>query len=481
MTTRAKPWSSTAFRLALNYGGLLVLTMAVVLAVFYVQTVGALRARQDRQAETHLKRLIDHADRYGQDELEKEIRQMLQDGVNSDTEIVMLMDTHGLPIIGNATVVPLRRLTALGIRELKVRRAGRIVSGRVAVAVLPNGQYLAVGTDLQLQHEMEELVGRASLLAAVTALVMSLIGAVIFRRIVDERAAAIRTTMARVAAGDLRQRVPVTGRDDEFTLLNRDINSMLDRLESLMDGIRHVSNTIAHNLRTPLTRITLQLRNARQQGPQVQAQVLSRVAQEVEELGVVFEKLLQIAEVESGASRAHFGAIDVRALVVDVAEFYEPVLDESGGELRLDVEGHPQALGDGDLLASAVANLLDNAIKYGGASDSEAQAGQHRSVQVLLTVRSALVDGVRGTPGTEILVSDNGPGVDAQALQQMTRRFFRGRKDRSGHGLGLASVHAIVQLHGGKLEFTNLPRGLRARIWLPAIEVSASVNIVSNI
>src|SRR5256885_11836805 len=145
-------------------------------------------------------------------------------------------------------------------------------------------------------------------------------------------------------------------------LLNRDINTMLDRLELLMDGIRHVSNTIAHNLRTPLTRILLRLRNAQQATPEEKNETLALVAQEVAELGVVFDKLLQIAEVESGASRKNFAPVDLRALLVDVVEFYEPLVEDAGGVLRLDVEGMPMALGDGDLLASAVANLVDNAI-----------------------------------------------------------------------------------------------------------------------
>ena len=459
MSTRAKPWSSTAFRLALQFAGLMVLTMAIVLAVFYVQTVGVLRARVDRQAEAHLKRLVEHSGKYGQEALEAEIRQTLQDGVNSDTEIIILMDGHGAPVIGNATVVPLRRLTTMGIRELKVRRSGHIVNARVSVAELPSGQFIAVGTDMQQQREMEELVGRASLLAGVIAFFMAVAGALTFRRVVDERAAAIRSTMSRVAAGDLSQRIPVAGRDDEFTLLNRDINSMLDRLEQLMEGIRHVSNTIAHNLRTPLTRITLQLRNARQLSPEAQAATLARVSGEVEELGIIFDKLLQIAEVESGTSRANFGPVDINALLLDVAEFYEPLLDEGVGELKVDVQDGLEVLGDGNLIASAVANLLDNAIKYGGSSDTEAL---QRPVHIVVMAQ-------RVASGVEILVQDNGPGVDPQAIEKMTTRFFRARKDRSGYGLGLASVHAIVQLHGGRLDFTNLERGLQARIWLPAL------------
>jgi len=301
---RSRPWSSLAFRLALSYGGLLVLTMAIVLAVFYVQTVGVVRVRLDKQAENHVRRLTEHSAKYGPGALESEILQTIRDGVNTDTEILILMNPQGETIVSNAEVYPPRKLSIMGVRELTVKRNGRLMVGRVAVVEMPNGNLLAVGSDMQLQRDMEELFGQASLLAAVAACIMALIGAMVFRRVVDERAAAIRNTMSRVAAGDLRQRIPVDQRGDEFTLLNRDINAMLDRLEQLMEGIRHVSNSIAHNLRTPLTRILLRLRNAQQASPEMQSATLALVAEEVAELGVVFEKLLQIAEVESGARSA---------------------------------------------------------------------------------------------------------------------------------------------------------------------------------
>ncbi len=461
---QAKPWSSLAFRLALSYGGLLVLTMAIVLSVFYVQTVGVVRLRLDRQAENHLKRLMEHSAKYGEQALEHEIEQTLLDGVNTDTEILILMDPKGDPILSNAVVTPARRLSEMGVRELQVNRSGRMVTGRVAVAELPGGNLLAVGSDMQLQRDMEDLFAQAALMAALAALIMAVVGAIVFRRVVEERAADIRSTMARVAAGDLRQRIPATGPDDEFTLLNRDINTMLDRLEQLMEGIRHVSNTIAHNLRTPLTRILLTLRNAQQSTAQEQGRTLALVAQEVAELGTVFEKLLQIAEVESGASRKRFASVDLQALLVDVVEFYEPLVEDAGGVLRLDGQDLPLALGDGDLLASAVANLVDNAIKYGSAPDSE------HGADVLLRAGSAHEFGADGGAwGVEILVQDQGPGADAQTQEKMTTRFYRAESDRQGYGLGLASVLAIVQLHGGRLDFSNTHPGLQARIWLPGL------------
>ena len=230
-----------------------------------------------------------------------------------------------------------------------------------------------------------------------------------------------------------------------------------------MEGIRHVSNSIAHNLRTPLTRILLRLRNAQQASPQMQSATLALVAEEVAELGVVFEKLLQIAEVESGASRKSFAPVDLQALLVDVVDFYEPLIEDSGGALRLDVHQGVQAFGDGDLLASAVANLVDNAIKY-GASSAESKMGD-----VVLTAREAQESGLDSAWGVEITVQDQGPGADPQTLEKMTTRFYRAESDRQGYGLGLASVLAIVQLHGGKLSFQNASPGLIARIWLPSI------------
>ena len=459
----SRPWSSLAFRLGLSYGAIMVLTMSIVLAVFYVQTVGVVRVRLDKQAENHLRRLMEHSAKYGPGALESEILQTIRDGVNTDTEILILMDPDGEPIVSNAEVFPPRKLSIMGVRELAVKRSGRLVVGRVAVAEMPNGNLLAAGADMQLQRDMEELFGRASLMAAIAACIMAIIGALVFRRVVDERASAIRSTMSRVAAGDLRQRIPVDQRNDEFTLLNRDINAMLDRLEQLMEGIRHVSNSIAHNLRTPLTRILLRLRNAQQASPQMQSATLALVAEEVAELGVVFEKLLQIAEVESGASRKSFAPVDLQALLVDVVDFYEPLIEDSGGALRLDVHQGVQAFGDGDLLASAVANLVDNAIKY-GASSAESKMGD-----VVLTAREAQESGLDSAWGVEVTVQDQGPGADPQTLEKMTTRFYRAESDRQGYGLGLASVLAIVQLHGGKLSFQNASPGLIARIWLPSI------------
>ncbi|MEG2999018.1 MAG: HAMP domain-containing sensor histidine kinase [Comamonas sp.] len=447
-----RPWSSIAFRLALYYGGLLLLTMVVVLAIFYVQMVGVLSNRMDQQAKQDLKRLETLARHNGEASLMQEVRNLLNDGVDSQTEIVILTDAYGAVLLGNASIQPQRSLTNAGLRELRLQRHGRTITGRVAVALLPSGNMLVVGSDMEALRDIEQRFMRASLSAVVIVVILALSGSVGFRRLVDERATSIRRTLQQVANGELGARIPLAERDDEFTRLAHDINRMLDQVEQLMDGVRHVSNTIAHNLRTPLTRVLLQLRSARYLEGSEQRRQLERVEQEVQDLGTVFEKLLQIAELESGMRRQEFTAVDLHTLLAEVDDLYAPVAEDAQCTMTVQLHDQPRALGDGDLLASALANLVENALKY---------ACQEPGGQITITAQqhAAVV---------ELRIRDNGPGVPPERLHQLTHRFFRAHERQPGHGLGLSSVQAIVALHDGQLSFANLHPGFEVRLTLPA-------------
>ncbi len=447
-----RPWSSIAFRLALYYGGLLLLTMVVVLAIFYVQMVGVLSNRMDQQAKQDLKRLETLSRHYGEASLELEIRNLLNDGVDSQTEIVILTDAHGAVLLGNASIQPERSLTTAGLRELRLQRHGRTITGRVAVALLPSGNMLVVGSDMEALRDIEQRFMRASLSAVVIVVILALSGSVGFRRLVDARATSIRRTLQQVANGELGARIPLAERDDEFTRLAHDINRMLDQVEQLMDGVRHVSNTIAHNLRTPLTRVLLQLRSARYLDGPEQRRQLERVEQELQDLGTVFEKLLQIAELESGMRRQEFTAVDLYTLLAEVDDLYAPVAEDAQCTMTVELQDQPRALGDGDLLASALANLVENALKY---------ACQQPGGQITITAQQH--DAV-----VELRIQDNGPGVPPERLHQLTQRFFRAHERQPGHGLGLSSVQAIVALHDGQLSFANLHPGFEVRLTLPA-------------
>ena len=449
--TLNRPWHSMAFRLGLYYGGLLLITLVVVLTIFYVQMVGVLNARIDKQAHANLKRLQQYAVQYGESTLSHEIQHMLEDGVDSQTEIVILTAQDGTYLMGNATIHPDRALSTLGLRELQVLRAGHVVQGKVAAARLPSGHYLIVGSDLNALRDIEKRFLRASLLAVAMVLLLAVTGSIGFRHMVEERATSIRQSLRRVEMGHLHERVELSAHEDEFTRLGRDINRMLDQVEHLMEGIKHVSNTIAHNLRTPLTRILLQIRQVQYLPHTEQKEALLSIEKEAQSLSSTFEKLLQIAELESGMRRQQFTQVDVSALVQEMAELYEPLVEEQHAQLTVEVSHASIVRGDADLLASVLSNLIENSLKY---------ACHLPGARLTLSTRQT-------SSQLTITVADNGPGVPPDRLPYLTDRFFRVHDREPGQGLGLSSVQAIVQLHDGTLHFANLSPGFAVSIALP--------------
>jgi len=446
-------WQSVAFRLALGYGVSVVLFMMVLLSVLYVQTIGVLQNRIDRQLVSASHRMASHFEAYGLGRLADDITETLTDGVNSDTEVYLLATAAGKKVAGNIAVSRDLLKPTFGIVEKQVLRDGRISYSRFRTELLADGSILLVGRDMRDQKDLEQLVGNALMAAAVVSVLLAIIGAIVFRDQLEDRVGAIRRTAAQIEAGDLTQRIPVSGKDDEFARLSHDINLMLDRIEILMDGVRHVSNTIAHNLRTPLSRIRAKLEVASRPGtdPAQVAQATTFAIREIEELTIVFDKLLQIAEAESGARRQAFQPVSLNDIVADVVELYEPVAEEKGVELRVRTDEDVMAAGDRDLLASAVANLLDNAIKYAGSP-----------ARVTVSTRC---DG----DTVSLVVQDNGPGIQAIERSKVGTRFFRLNRRVPGYGLGLASVTAIASLHNAALDLDDAAPGLVARITLPRL------------
>jgi len=281
---------------------------------------------------------------------------------------------------------------------------------------------------------------------------MAIAGALLFRRQLEHRISAIRRTALEIERGDLAQRVPISLKDDEFARLSRDINAMLDRIHDLMEGVRHVSNTVAHNIRTPLSRVMARLDTARAAGDastQVPLAVETAIT-EIQDINIVLDKLLRIAEVESGTRRQAFKALAVNAIAVDALDLYDALAETRGLTLSHTFAQNPTTNGDGDLLANAVANLLDNAVKYtpsGGRIHVETHS---EGSQVSISVR------------------DSGRGIPEAVRAQVGTRFFRVDRSVPGSGLGLASVRAIAHLHGGSLELLDGAPGLIARLILPA-------------
>ena len=446
-------WGHVAFRLALGYGLLALGSMCVVSAAFYFGTVGVLARGTDGNLISLSQRLARHYESRGGEGLRQEIQQLLVDGIDQDTEVYLLVAPDGRKIVGNISgwtlgMAPLDRLT-----DLKVVRDGRPSLSRLLPRLLPDGSILVVGRDMQDRREIEQLVWRALLAGGAVALLLAIGGALLFRRQLEHRVGAIRRTALEIEAGDLSRRIPVSEVDDEFSRLNRDINHMLDRIEHLMDGVRHVSNAIAHDLRTPLARIRSRLEEAlRPAESMTELAGTARFAiQQIDELIKMLDKLLQIAEAESGARRQSFTPVRLALVLSDVVELYDATAEAEGITLVNETEDDPVTFGDKNLLASATANLIDNALKY---------AGAWATVRIRTTKERDIVS---------VVVQDDGPGIPAAERSRVVDRFYRLDQSRSlpGNGLGLSIVTAIASLHSGKLYLEDANPGLIARMILP--------------
>jgi signal transduction histidine kinase len=449
----ARLLGSVAFRLALGYGVLVVATLAVISAALYFGTVVVIDRGIDAKLSKLSEQLIDRFGTGDVDALERRIEQLLTDGIDQETEVFALLDADGRNIVGNVRSLghetPLDRLT-----DRTIVRDGRPSVSRLLPHRLPNGNVLVVGRDLHDVREMEQLVVRALLMGGVVALLLAVAGAALVRRQLENRMAAIRHTALEIEAGDLSRRIPVPDADDEFTRLNRDINRMLDRIQRLMDGVRDVSNAIAHDLRTPLGRIRNRLDEMLRPGA-TNEQLRDAAATSIhgiDDLIVILDKLLQIAEAESATRRQCFQPVTLKDIIMAVVELYDATAEANGVTLAVDVVGEPTTLGDKDLLASATANLVDNALKYGGKAATTVRVGAREDRE-----------------GVSIVVKDEGPGIAPEERAKVVTRFYRLDRSRSlpGNGLGLAIVTAISHLHGGRLSLEDAAPGLVARIVLP--------------
>jgi signal transduction histidine kinase len=444
--------NSIATRLAAGNGALLVLLILVTSAVLYFGTVGVLDRAIDGKIVSISNRLVSTYGRRPVGDLAREINLELTDGIDSDTEIFLVTSPSGQRVVGNLTQWPAHPPIGTLLKR-DVIRNGRPSSARLLVEPLPSGGLLYIGRDLSEQRSIRDLVLRALQAAGAISLVLVVFGAWFFRHQIERRIGGIRRTASEIEAGNLDRRISISG-DDEFARLAIDINRMLDRIEQLMNGVRHVSNAIAHDLRTPLARVRAALDDALKR--ETTAPALSEAARSaiegIDDLIVLLNKLLQIAEAESGMRAGSFEPVDVNRIVHDMVDLYDAAAEDAGVRLRSTSGSPVWAQGDHDLLASAVASLIDNAIKY---------AGRGASVEVQAETEP---------DGVAITVRDDGPGVPASELPHLTERFYRMDRARNqpGNGLGLAIVSAIAALHGGALQLSNAHPGLRASVRLHA-------------
>lgn len=449
---------SVVFRMSAGYGVLLLLSVAVISLVFYVGTAGLLARNIDTQLRSTERQLVELHNEHGTPALIGQIHTLLTDNQDSDTEIYLLLDAQGHKLIGNLTAWPNPAEIANGLQEVEVQRLGQRSSSRLIIQRFDDGSLLLVGRDMRDVRELERKVLEALTLGGLLAILLAGAGAVLFRRQLQRQLQAIHHATTEVARGRLDRRIPLGRSRDEFAVVAGDVNRMLDEIERLMDTSRDVSNAIAHDLRTPLGRIRAKLEQALRstQRDERLADGAQYAIDEIDGLIAVLDKLLQIAEAESGVRRESFEPLAVRDLVDDLVELYQPAAEAMAITLHAEVEGNPAIEADRHLLANTLANLLDNAFKYAGHGACVTVRAHSDAQTVMLSVQ------------------DNGPGMPADALPRATERFYRvdASRHQRGNGLGLSIVAAVVALHRGDLTLENTLPGLRVSLRLPAANLS---------
>jgi signal transduction histidine kinase len=371
-----------------------------------------------------------------------------------------LADPSGKKVAGNLSRLPPEIVDSAAGGVFRYAPDPISTHERLAVAIpvdISGGVQLIVGRDVEEQRRFAGEMGTVYFLALGFLTLGGLVAGFAASRVALKRIETINVAARSIMAGDMSRRISVTGAEDEFDALATNLNAMLERIEALMSGLREVSDNIAHDLKTPLTRLRNSAEAAlRETGEEAYREGLEHTIEKADELIKTFNSLLLVARLEAGALEGNAERFDIGRVVRDVAELYEPVAEERGMQLAVNVGAGPQFTGNRQLIVQAVVNLIENAIKYsvkpGAATDS-----------------AISIDLVDRADGVEIAVADNGPGIAPEDRERVLKRFVRLEKSRTepGTGLGLSLVQAVGRLHGGGVRLEDNGPGLRVVLTLP--------------
>jgi signal transduction histidine kinase len=447
----------TAVRLSLAYTLIFGLVAIVIVLYMTASTAGILR-RQIRDAINA--EFAELAEIYREDGVSAFYREVERNAAAPGSNLYVVADKAGQILAANVVSIESGVIQTQGWTRhpfTYVRQTGdRGKHEAVArIGELPNGMRLLIGRDLGEPERFRATVGRALMLSLAALLALGLATWVLVGRRALVRLDSVSRSAERILGGDRQARLPVSGGRDEFDRISEQLNSMLERIERLDTGLKQVADNIAHDLKTPLTRLRNKAERALTDGNGAPRDTLREIVADTDRIIAAFNALLTISRVDSGASAAEMAQLDISALVAGIGELYDPAVEEKGGRLEAHVEPGLTARGNRELLGQAVSNLIDNALKYGFAPDA--------APELTLSAR-------RSGASIEIAVGDRGPGIAPSDRERAMERLVRLDKSRSepGNGLGLALVRAVAELHGGRLSLGDNRPGLLAAITLPA-------------
>ena len=439
---------TATFRLALVYAVIFGISSLLLFGFLYwrISVYGLEQLRGAIDLEMSL--LIEEGRRGGTERLREEVDR-LGGSAESRSNYYLLQDPRGQAVAGNLPgMAPRSGLFEFTVAPLP-STAARPKSGGLSLfrgSILSDGSFLAIGRTLSELDDLNRLVLRALLAAVLVTAVLALTGGLMLGRSVLHRIDTIAQTSARIVDGQMDVRVPVLGTGDELDRLASNLNLMLDRIQQLMEGVRQVSNDIAHDLRTPLARLRQRLERLSLGGAgTVSREELEAALAEIDGILATFSALLRIAQIESDSRRSGFRQVDLSELFGRLAEAYAPVAEDRGQQFSAAIEPGVTHTGDRELLTQMVANLVENAIRH---------APEGAAVAMRLRI------GEGGRP--EAVIADNGPGIPKAETGNVFRRFYRLERNRTtaGNGLGLPLVAAVAELHGIRLELGDNRPGL---------------------
>ena len=443
-----------AFRIVFIYIAIFAISAAGLVAFTYWNTKHALDTQTDQTIDAEILGLSEQYQRLGLGGLANVI---INRSVRGGQSLYLLTDALRHPIAGNLDGWPQIIYRPNSFVEFNYeRRVGGATTLRRArgrIFALTGGFQLLVARDVHERHETVRLFSTTLPWSLMLMLVLGVIGGGFMSRNLIARLDSINDTSREIMAGDLSRRIPIRGSGDEFDTLAMSLNQMLDRIERLMRGMREVTDSVAHDLRTPLNRLRNRIDAALRRLPPESAEYgeIESAAVEIDQLIATFNALLLIAEAEAGMAREAMERIDLRDVVEGISELYGPLAEEKGLTFDVAPSGEAMIAGNKRLIAQALANLVDNAIKY------TPEGGKIRV-------------SIENTPkGVSLIVADNGVGVPAEDRARVLDRFVRLEASRHspGTGLGLSLVVAVAKLHDARLELADNMPGLKAVLLFP--------------
>jgi len=453
----AKTLTSSTFKLALIAIGTFGVIVSAIFSYLYFSTIAYVHSRSDRAIMLEYSSLQGAYERSGRGGLLALTQQRTADKSFSD-HVYVLADPSLAVLGGNLNVWPPTVTATSGWMEFRAPQRLSNETNRpliwAMVGTFPNGDRLLVGRDISDLDSFTELMKAAVISGVALIFVVAAVASILVTRRTVGRIEAINATSRAIMLSGLDKRIPLRGSNDEWDRVAENLNLMLDRIETLMGEIKQVSDSVAHDLRTPLTRMRGRLEKA-YHGQRVAKDDQWLIGETIADLDAVlrmFLSITRIAQIEAQARQDAFRLVNLADIASEVVELYDAAAEQDGTDLTVVGDREVLVNGERDLIFDAIANLVDNAIKHGRPGG-----------QVVVTAEK-----IDGKP--VVSVADDGPGIPADQYEHVFKRFYRLEHSRytPGNGLGLSLVAAVARLHGAKIDLPDNSHGLKVKLWFSA-------------